>query len=76
MASIERPVLNQRDGPEPATRPGWPRGPRGRHPGCLGLGPTEGRAVRVGLLGRTAANEMVDRLLAALCGLSAGTVQR
>lgn len=31
-----------------------------------GLGPTAGRAVRVGLLGATATDEMVDRLLAAL----------
>lgn len=33
-----------------------------------GLGPTAGRAVRVGLLGRTATDPMVDRLLAALAG--------
>lgn len=33
---------------------------------ALGLGPTDGRAVRVGLLGRTATDAMVDRLLAAL----------
>jgi alanine-glyoxylate transaminase/serine-glyoxylate transaminase/serine-pyruvate transaminase len=33
-----------------------------------GLGPTAGRAVRVGLLGRTATDAMVDRLLTALAG--------
>lgn len=31
-----------------------------------GLGPTDGRAIRVGLVGRNATEEMVDRLLAAL----------
>ncbi|HEX2418769.1 MAG TPA: aminotransferase class V-fold PLP-dependent enzyme, partial [Micromonosporaceae bacterium] len=31
-----------------------------------GLGPTEGQAVRIGLLGRNATDEMVDRLLAAM----------
>lgn len=31
-----------------------------------GLGPTEGRAIRIGLLGRTATPSMVDRLLSAL----------
>src|SRR5215217_8932262 len=33
-----------------------------------GSGPTEGRTIRVGLPGRTATDEMVDRLLAALSG--------
>jgi len=33
-----------------------------------GPGPTEGRTIRVGLPGRTATDEMVDRLLAALSG--------
>ena len=49
------------------TRPGGSSGPSGA--GVLvgrGLGPTEGRTIRVGLAGRTATDEMVDRLLAAL----------
>src|SRR5215211_6115223 len=51
------------------TRPGGSSGPSGA--GVLvgrGLGPTEGQTIRVGLAGRTATAEMVDRLLAALSG--------
>ena len=51
------------------TRPGGSSGPSGA--GVLvgrGLGPTEGQTIRVGLPGRTATAEMVDRLLAALSG--------
>jgi hypothetical protein len=53
----------------PTTRPGSPSGPSGA--GILvgrGLGRTEGRTIRVGLPGRTATDEMVDRLLAVLSG--------
>jgi aspartate aminotransferase-like enzyme len=44
------------------------RAERGRVLVGRGLSPTEGRTIRVGLPGRTATDEMVDRLLAVLSG--------
>jgi aspartate aminotransferase-like enzyme len=41
-----------------------------------GLGPTMGKAVRIGLMGRTATEEMVERLLSGVRGALQGGAAR